>query len=239
MIALIGCADASREELLVATAANMQFVMQPLAKSFTEETGIKCETIISSSGKLTAQIKEGAPYDVFVSADMKYPNELHESGMTISKPAIYARGKIVLWSADENTFPSIDYLKNTPPDHIALANPKTAPYGMAAIEVLKKNGLFENLKDKLVYGESIAQVNQFVLSGAAEVGFTAKSVVMSPVVKEKGNWMDLNDEEYTPIEQGIVILKNSEKTNEAQRFLDFIFSEKGKMILKEYGYEVD
>lgn len=224
---------------MIAVAANMQFAIEPLIHDFTETTGIQCEPILSSSGKLTAQIIEGAPYDVFISANMKYPNELFKNNLTNSQPAIYAHGKLVLWSADKQITPSFYFLKNNSLKHIALANPKTAPYGSAAIEVLKHYDLLEKLKNKLVYGESIAQTNQFIMSQAADIGFTAKSVVLSPQVKGKGNWIDIDPAIYSPIEQGIVILKNSKKQKEAELLFNYLFSKKGKRILEEYGYAVD
>lgn len=233
------CKHTETNHLTIATAANMQFAMDKITEAFTNETGIKCETIISSSGKLTAQIKEGAPYHIFVSADMKYPNELYASGFATQKPKIYAYGKLVMWSMVDSIIPSIQLLQHKKIDHIAIANPKTAPYGLAAIEVLKKFSIFDSIQHKLVYGESIAQTNQFITTKAAEIGFTAKSVVSSPSIKEMGNWIEIDESNYTPIAQGIVILKNKTTNfNQAQKFYNFLFSTKGKEILKTFGYSV-
>lgn len=235
--------SSSRKEgfqpLTIATAANMQFAMETLTKAFTEETGILCELTISSSGKLTAQIKEGAPYDVFVSANMKYPNELYKQGMTVEKPKVYAHGKLVLWSMKEGLLPTLELLDDSSISHIALANPKTAPYGMAAEEVLKGEGLYDRLESKLVFGESIAQTNQFIITQSAEVGFTSMSVVLSPQMKDKGKWIELAPSLYSPIEQGIVVLKKDTEIENAEIFYDFIFSPKAKKILEEFGYLVN
>jgi len=226
--------------LTIATAANMQFAMNAISTEFTKQTGIKSNLVIASSGKLTAQIKEGAPYDILVSANMKYPNEIQRSNLAATTPKVYAYGKLVLWSLQKNMVPSIASLSNDDVQHIALANPKTAPYGQAAIDILKHHGIYEQCQNKLVYGESIAQTNQFITSLAAEVGFTAKSVVLSQEMKGKGEWVELDPSTYTRIEQGIVRIKREhELQQEAKAFYDFMFSKDAKKILTEFGYAVD
>ena len=226
----------NHNNIRIATAANMQFAIQAITKAFAEETNIKCEVIVSSSGKLTAQIKEGAPYDAFISADMKYPNQLYEDGFSHKPPKVYAKGKLVLWSMKKNIVPSIALLQSQDINHIALANPKTAPYGKAAMQILDFYKLTNLLEEKLVYGESISQTNQFINLQAAEIGFTAKSVVSSPIMKGKGQWIEMPDSVYTPIEQGIILLNESKE--DAKLFYEFLFSEKGQRILEIYGYEV-
>lgn len=218
----------------------MQFAMNELVDAFTKESGILCDVVISSSGKLTAQIKEGAPYEVFVSADMKYPKELCQSGFTTSQPVIYAYGKLVLWSYSDQVRPSIDILTDDKISHIALANPKTAPYGEASIEVLNHYDIYDSVKHKLVFGESISQTNHFITTQSAEVGFTAKSVVLSPEMKEKGNWVEIDDATYSPIAQGMVIIKtkDKQKLEWAEKFEAFMISEAGRDILKNFGYNV-
>ncbi len=231
------CNDNISQPLLIATAANMQFAVPPLLKAFTETTGIPCEAIISSSGKLTAQIKSGAPYDVFLSADMKYPEALYQEGLTLNAPKIYTYGTLVLWSTSIPNTLNLEVLSSPSIQHIALANPKTAPYGKSAMEVLQGLNILPTIKDKLVFGESIAQTNQFITSQVAEIGFTAKSVVVSSNIKEQGQWISIDTTLYTPIEQGIVVIKNTpNKQQEAQQFYDFILSKKGQVILEEYGY---
>jgi len=235
---LSACGGKRSEALVIATAANMQFAMEALVEAFTAETGIGCQAIISSSGKLTAQIKEGAPFDVFVSADMKYPAELFEAGFTLQQPKIYAYGQLVLWTHKGTSQPKIQDLPQATIRHIALANPKTAPYGRAAMEVLTHYNLLEEVEDKLVYGESIAQTNQFILSEAAEVGFTAQSVVRSPRMKEEGQWITIPQDIYRPIAQGIVLLQGDRLHPGAQAFYDFIWSAEARRILEAYGYQV-
>jgi molybdate transport system substrate-binding protein len=239
LLSTCGRKENRENKVRIASASNMQFAMQELIRKFTANTGIECELILSSSGKLTAQIREGAPYDIFVAANMKYPEEIHKSGLAKTPPKIYAYGKLVLWSMDENSVPSLDLLTVDSIEHIALANPKTAPYGVAAIEVLEHYRIYDKLKDKLVFGESIAQTNQFVVFGAAEVGFTAMSVVKSPEMKGKGSWAQMDAPTYAPLEQGIVVVKSATNENKAMEFYNFIFSEQAKKILVYFGYSVD
>ncbi|MFL9833632.1 molybdate ABC transporter substrate-binding protein [Chryseobacterium terrae] len=232
------CKEKMPEELQIAVAANMQFAMKDLTKKFTEHSGIECETVISSSGKLTAQIKQNAPYDVFVAADMKYPTELFKEGFTTAKPEVYANGKLVLWTMKDGVQPSVEVLKTESIKHISIANPKLAPYGKATVELLEHFGIYKVVKNKLVYGESISQANQFIISNAAEIGFTAKSVVLSPELKGKGKWIDLDENLYSPIAQGMVIIKRDGAENKnAQQFYDFLFSVDAKKILQQYGYQ--
>lgn len=232
------CQKTEEAKLNIAVAANMQFAMKELVKEFTAQTGVECQLMISSSGKLTAQIKEGAPYHIFVSANMKYPEELYKSGFSNHSPEVYAYGKLVLWTKKEGLIPSIELLKSEQIKHIAIANPKMAPYGIAAEEVLENFGLLKELKEKLVFGESISQCNQFILSKSAEIGFTAKSVVLSDKAKDQGRWIDVNDSLYTPIAQGSVIIKQIKMQKEAKEFYRFLFSERAAMILQEFGYQI-
>lgn len=237
---IISCSSKKQNYISIATAANMQYVMQEITKEFNTKTGINCEIMVSSSGKLTAQIKEGAPYDIFVSADMKFPNELYNSGFTTTKPVVYGYGELVMWTLYDTIKPSFEILQNKNIKHIAVSNPKTAPYGRAAYEVFQKKGILSHLKDKFVFGESVAQTNQFIATKAAEIGFTAKSVVVSPQTKGKGNWTEIDEENYSPISQGIVVLKNGTgNKNHTQQFYNFLLSEEGKNILSKFGYSTN
>jgi molybdate transport system substrate-binding protein len=225
------------EAITVAVAANMQFAMEELTQAFLEETDIKCELVVSSSGKLTAQIKQGAPFDVFVSANMKYPEEVQNSGLAAAPPKVYAYGKLVLWSMKKDVKPSLALLSDPSIRKIALANPRTAPYGQAALEVLRNAQLLERVEPRLVYGESIAQTNQFVISRAVDMGFTALSVVLSPKLQEKGRWIEVDSELYRPIRQGVVVIRREKAPLEkAVKFYDFLSSEKAHRILEAFGY---
>jgi len=233
-----GCQSEKKTPLTIATAANMQFAMKKLTADFTKQTGIACNLTVSSSGKLTAQIREGAPYDLFVSADLKYPRAIYEEGLALDTPKTYARGRLVLWTLGESE-PSVDMLSRPEVHHIALANPKTAPYGVAAMQVLNNYQLADELNDKLVFGESISQTNQFILSGSAEMGFTAMSVVLSDEMKGKGKFTEIGVEYYTPIEQAMVMIKHPDKDSEAvKQFYDFMSSDAAHNILVDFGYRL-
>ena len=239
LLLFFSCDQEKKSKLTIATAANMKFAMHELVEEFQKETGQECEIIVGSSGKLTAQIKEGAPYDLFVSADMKFPNTLFQNGLTLDKPEIYAYGNLVIWTMNTQLEADFETLSKKQVNHIALANSKTAPYGRAAEEVLKKKKLYDKLRSKFVFGESVAQTNQFIVSYAAEIGFTAKSIVMSENMKGKGNWEEVDPSLYTPIEQGVVIIKNRDiHMEDAKNFRDFLFSDKGKEILNKFGYSI-
>ena len=225
-----------KQKLSIASAANMQFAVRELAEAFSEASGIETELIVGASGNLTAQIASGAPYDVFLSADMQYPRYLYERGFGFQEPKVYGYGQLVLWSCSDGIVPSIDVLPMENIRHIAIPNPDLAPYGKAAREVLDAHDLYDQIAPKLVFGESIAQTNQFIRTGAAEIGFTARSVVVSPQLKGVGKWIPLPEEQYTPIAQGILILGNQEKPPEnALKFYTFLKSPTGRDILSRYG----
>ncbi|TKK69844.1 molybdate ABC transporter substrate-binding protein [Ilyomonas limi] len=227
------------QPLHIAVAANAQFVAAKLKDAFTKETGITAKLIISSSGKLTAQIKQGAPFNVFLSADMKYPQELYSKGLTTARPQVYAYGALVLWTLKNiDLNKGLSILLDNNVQKIAVANPKLAPYGEAAIQALTKQHLLPSLQQKIVYGENIAQVNQYVLSGAADVAFTAKSVVLDSAVSGKGKWIEVNQNWHSSIAQGAVVIKqsNAAQMRAANQFYQFLFSKKAKDILEKYGY---
>ncbi|MBS7566226.1 molybdate ABC transporter substrate-binding protein [Mucilaginibacter sp. Bleaf8] len=230
------------QRVFVGVAANAEPVAKKLAKEFKKETGIKAELYVSSSGKLTTQIEQGAPLDIFLSADMKYPQELYAKKLTLNKPRVYANGSLIMWSRKGISVDNgLQSLTAPAVQKIAVANPALAPYGSAAIAAIKKAKLATKLQAKLVYGESISQVNQYLLTGAADVAFTAKSVVLDLDKKNKGDWKEVDPKLYPPIAQGVVMLKaadtNKNKAN-TQKFYDFLFSRKGKSIFAVYGYKV-
>ena len=240
---LITICSYSQAKLTVAAAANVQYVMNELAKDFESSTGIKTDIVLGSSGKLTAQIKESAPYDVFVSADMKYPQDLYTSGFAVDSPKVYANGLLVLWTTQPGVKPATDLkvLMSDAVKKIALANPQTAPYGVASVEAMNYYKVYESVRDKLVYGESISQTNQYITTGAVEIGFTAKSIVLSDEMKGKGKWVDVNRKAYHPIQQGAVMLKHGNENNPeaTKKFYEYLFSKKAKTILLKYGYIVE
>ena len=233
---------AQDSEITIAVAANVQYAMRDLKADFEKESGIRTKVIIGSSGQLTAQIQQGAPYDVFISADMKYPRTLYQSKKAVDPPKVYAYGSLVLWTMKKgiNFQKGFKELLNNDIQKIALANPRTAPYGAATIQVLKHYNIYNQVKDKLIYGESIAPTNQYIVSKAADIGFTAKSVVLSPVMKDKGTWKEVNPDAYQPIKQGCVILSYGQKHHPkaSKSFFNFMLSQKVMKILKKYGYRI-
>jgi len=221
--------------LNIAASANMQFAMSEIVSEFEKENDIKTELIVTSSGKLTSQIEQGAPFDVFVAANTKYPTYLDSLRLTTSAPKVYARGKLVLWTYKEFS-PTLALLTTDTIQKIAIANPKTAPYGKASIDVLKHYRIYEQVKHKLVYGESISQVNQFITTGSVDIGFTAYSVVSNTKMKTIGKWTSINLNVHGKIRQAAVILKESTNLDEAKVFYNFLFSERAREILNKYGY---
>lgn len=232
--------NTSNTKIIIATAANMQPAIAEISNSFSKRSGIKCKIVVSSSGKLTAQIKEGAPYNIFISANRKYPQEIYDHKLGLTIPKIYAYGKLVLWSAIDTITPSTSILKNANIKHIAVANPKTAPYGAAAIESLKNYNLYNAIESKLVFGESISQTNQFITSKSASIGFTALSVVLDKKMKNIGKWVAVDTTTYSPIAQDIIVIKQNAKENKnATAFYNYLFSKEGQEIIKKYGYSVN
>ncbi|MEA3330745.1 MAG: molybdate ABC transporter substrate-binding protein [Campylobacterota bacterium] len=226
----------------IAVAANVSYAMDDLKKAFNKvypDTEVK--VTLGSSGKLTAQIRNGAPYTLFMSANMNYPSLLYKSGVAVTKPIVYAQGGLAYLSIKEYDFSKgIDLLKSSKISRIAVANPKTAPYGKAAIEAMKNAGVLEDIKSKFVYAESISQAVSYTII-AADIGFVAKSSLYSPKMKrfKKGlNWAEVESNLYTPIDQGIVILKNGEANSEVRAFYDFILSKKAEKIFNDFGYLV-
>lgn len=230
---------AQADTLAVAVAANVQYAFDDLQAAFKKETGHDIKPVYNSSGKFAAQIMNGAPFDVFLSADMEYPEKLHKEGFAASVPQVYAYGALVLWSMKDIDLGQWQTLLTTPAiEKIAVANPKTAPYGRETMKALARFKLDDALKSKLVFGESISQTNQYIHSRAADAGFTAKSVVVSPEMKGQGKWVELPKDSYQPIAQGIVVLKHGQQTNPAlaQRFHDFVLSPTSRAIFARYGY---
>jgi len=227
-------------EIRIAVAANVSYAIEPLIEAFNSvHPETKVSVILGSSGKLTAQISHGAPYDLFLSANMKYPEALYEDKIAVTKPLVYAEGALAYLSHTPQDFSKgIVLTQDKNIRKIAVANPKTPPYGKATEEALKNASVYEKIKHKLVFAESASQTVSYTVI-AADLGFIAKSSLYSKQMqkyKEGQNWKEVDPKLYTPIEQGIVILKQGESNHEVKAFYDFILSAKAKEILKKYGY---
>jgi len=231
--------SAFANDITVAVAANVQFALDDLKAEFTKETGIGVKTVIGSSGKLTSQVENGAPFDVFLSADMKYPNTLYSEGFSLRSPKVYADGVLVLWTMkDLDLSQGVNALNDPNIGKIAIANPEVAPYGRQAVNAMKFYNVYDPLQKKLVLGESVSQANQFIATGAADIGFTAKSVVVAPNMKGKGKWVEIDPRSYQAIAQGVIVLKYGDQNHskDAHEFDDFLFSPAAQDIFKKYGY---
>lgn len=229
-------------EISVAVAANLSDVIEVCKAEFAKTNPqIKVNTVLGASGKFTTQIKNGAPFDLFLSADMGFPNALYADKIAVGKPVVYASGALAMMSTRGfDLGKGMSVLDDVKVDKISLANPKTAPYGTATLEAFKNAKLFEKVEAKLVYGESISQAIQFATT-AADIGFVNKSAFYGATMKhykEGKDWVEVDAKLYTPIAQGIVILKQAEHNAEARAFYDFVLSAQAKKIFKDYGYLV-
>lgn len=232
----------SAQEITVAAAADLQFAMQDVAARFQKQTGKAVKLTYGSSGNFFQQIQNGAPFDIFFSANLDYAKKLEAAGLT--EPGSYyqyARGKIVIWVPKDSRLdltPGIKALLDPSVKKIAVANPQHAPYGQAAVAALQKANIYESVKDKFVLGENISQTASFVVSGAADVGIVALSLALSPDMKDKGRYVEVPTGEYPPIEQACVILRSSKNKETAQQFLSFVKAAAIADVLRSYGFDV-
>ncbi len=240
LVYLLSLAILGAGEIKIAVAANVSYAIDNLKKAFNETYPyIKVQVVLGSSGKLTAQIKHGAPYQLFMSANMKYPEALYKDKVAVTEPMVYAQGTLAYLSNKPQDFSKgMALLKDENIKKIAVANPKTAPYGKAAVEAMKNASVYEDVKNKFVFAESVSQTVSYTVI-AADIGFIAKSSLYSPKMKqyEEGmHWAQVDPKLYTPIKQGIVILKKGESSSEVRAFYDFMLSVKAQKILTEFGY---
>jgi molybdate transport system substrate-binding protein len=230
------------QEITVAAAADLQSAMQDVAARFERETGKKVKVIFGSSGNFFQQIQNGAPFDMFFSANLDYPKKLEAAGLTAPGSYYqYARGKIVIWIPKESKLDLSSGLKallDPSIKKIAIANPEHAPYGQAAVAAMKNESVYERVKDRFVLGENISQTASFVVSGSADVGIVALSLALSPNMKDKGRYAEIPTEEYPPIEQACAILSSSKNKGGAQQFLSFFKTAPIGELLKNYGFDV-
>ena len=230
------------QSITIAAAADLQFVMQDVAAGFQKTTGKQVKLIYGSSGNFFQQIQNGAPFDLFLSANLDYAKKLEASGLTAPGSYYqYARGKIVIWVPNDskiNIGSGLKSLLDPTVKKIAVANPQHAPYGQAAVAAMQSEGIYDRVKDKLVIGENISQTASFVVSGAADAGVVALSLALSPNMKDKGRYTEIPAAEYPPIEQACVILKSSKDAETAKQFLSYIKSAAVADTLKRYGFDV-
>lgn len=227
------------EEISVAIAANFTAPMKQIADAFEKETGHKIVAAYGATGKFYAQIKNGAPFDVLLSADSETPAKLiRENAAVAGSQFTYAMGKLVLWSASPAVVDQAGkVLKDGDFKHIAIANPKIAPYGAAAVDVMKLLGVYEKLQSKMVTGESIAQTYQFIHSGNALLGFVALSQVLKDGKIDGSSWI-IPSKLHTPILQDVVILEKGKNKPAATALLNYLKTDKAKAIITSFGYDL-
>ncbi|MGR9044641.1 MAG: molybdate ABC transporter substrate-binding protein [Gammaproteobacteria bacterium] len=237
---LMSATLAHAETVKVAVAANFTAPMKAIAAEFENDTGHKTELAFASSGKIYAQIKNGAPFQVFLSADAEKPALLEQEGFAVSGSSFtYAVGSLVLWSPKPGFVDDKgEILKTGTFDHLAIASPKLAPYGAAAQEVMEQQGVWPDLQGKLVLGENIAQTFQFVATGNAELGFIALSQVMMNGKVMTGSYWIIPPEMHAPIRQNAVILTAAKDNEAAKALMEYLKSAKSADIIKSFGYDI-
>jgi molybdate transport system substrate-binding protein len=238
LIAQFVAISAYAGEITVAAAADLKWAMEDVSKAYIKDhPDDKINVIYGSSGKFFAQLQNGAPFDMYFSADIAYPRELAAKGLAASEVKLYAIGRIVLWSPSRDASKmTLASLAEPKIQHISIANPKHAPYGKRAEEALKAAGVWAQVEPRLVYGENIAQAAQFVQTGNAEVGVIALSLALSPQLAASGGYYLIPDKLHEPLEQGFIITQRAAANPLAKRFADFMNSQAARAIMIKYGF---
>jgi molybdate transport system substrate-binding protein len=242
LVLALSIAGAARtQDIRVAAAADLKFAMQDVAAQFEKKTGTKVDVTYGSSGNFFSQLQNGAPFDLFFSADIDYPRKLEAADL--AEPGTlyeYAIGRIAIWTpagskVDVARLGWNALLEDARVQKIAVANPEHAPYGRAAVAALQKAGIYEQVKSKLVYGENISQAAQFVQSGNAQAGIVAMSLAVSPGMAEGKRW-EIPADMHPPIEQAVILMKAAANKEAARAFLEFVKSDAGRATLAKYGF---
>ncbi len=226
------------DKITVAAASDLKFAMDEIVIDFRQShPGDAVDVVYGSSGNFHTQIQQGAPYDLFFSADIGFPRELAARGMAGSEVIPYAVGRIVLWSTSlDATKMTLNSLADPKISRIAIANPKHAPYGKRAEEALRASGLWEKLESRLVYGETVVQAAQFVQSGSAQAGIIALSLASNPELAGKGGYWLIPPQLHQPLEQGFIMTKRAEGNPLAKRFADYMSSPSIRTVMRRYGF---
>jgi molybdate transport system substrate-binding protein len=230
----------SAQEITVAAAADLQFAFQDVAARFEKQTNHPVKLTFGSSGNFFSQIQNGAPFDVYFSADIDYPKRLETAGL--AEPGTlyeYATGKIILWAPSGSKVDvsrGLQALLDANVNKIAIANPEHAPYGRAAVAAMKHENIYDKVSSKLVLGENISQTASLVVSGGADVGIIALSLGVAPTMKTKGQYAEIPTDTYPAIEQAAVILKSSKNKDVAKQFMAYLKTPEIQTILRDYGF---
>ena len=225
------------QNLKVAAAANLRFVFEEIKKNYMQ-VNPKTDIVVNfgSTGALYQQIINGADFNIFMAADDVVPEKLKNQGLVAGMTQIYALGKLVLWSNSIDVSKGLEILTDPSVKRIAIAKPDLAPYGDRAIECLKSAGLFDKIKNKIVFADNISQTAQFTQTGNAEVGFLAYSLTLTPEMK--GSTFEIDKKNYKPVAQVMAIVKNRKANPEASKFMKYVLSPECKPIFEKYGYIV-
>ncbi|GMV49781.1 molybdate ABC transporter substrate-binding protein [Nitrospirales bacterium NOB] len=228
------------EEIAVAAASDLNFAIKDVIAAFERQSGHQVKLSLGSSGNFYAQLQQGAPFDLYFSADIGYPKKLEEAGLTVPGSLYrYAVGRVVLWAPTSSSLDvskGMMVLREPTIKKIAIANPKHAPYGRAAVAAMEHTQVYADVKDRLVLGENISQAAQFIESGACDVGIIALSLALAPAMKNAGGYWEIPAEAHPPLEQGAVILKHSKQQDVARHFLAFMQGPQGQEIMTRYGF---
>jgi molybdate transport system substrate-binding protein len=235
---VVGHTAHADEKITIAAAADLKFALDEIIVLFKSTyPAAQIETIYGSSGNFSTQIRQGAPYDLYFSADITYPRALKADGFAASEVQAYGVGRIVLWSSlRDASVLTLSELADTGIQKIAIANPQHAPYGKRAEEALKAAGLWEKVEPKLVYGENIAQTAQYVQSGNAQVGIIALSLALGPELARQGSYALIPDKLHQPLEQGFIITKRAVDKSLAHEFARYMAGKEARAIMTRYGF---
>lgn len=238
VLALLFAATAHADKVTVAAAADLKFALDEIVAGFKQSSPAdEVQVIYGSSGKFHTQIQQGAPYDLYLSADIAYPHALAKAGFAASGVRPYAFGRIVLWSTSlDASKMTLASLADPRIARIAIANPKHAPYGKRAEEALRAAGLWHKVESKLVYGENIAHAAQFVQTGNAQVGIIALALAVNPELARRGSYWLIPDTMHEPLEQGFIITKRAASNVAARRFADYLDGPAARLVMTRYGF---
>lgn len=240
LVLLCRPAIASADDIAVAAASDLQFAIKELIVEYEKQTGHHVKLSLGSSGNFFAQLQQGAPFDLYFSADIGYPKKLEEAGLTVPGSLYrYAVGRVVVWAPKNSPLDvtkGLTVLREPVIKKIAIANPKHAPYGRAAVAAMEQSQVYAEVKDRLVLGENISQAAQFIESGACDVGIIALSLAMAPAMKSAGSYWLIPAEAHLPLEQGAVIMKQSKQQDAARSFLQLMQSPQGQEVMTRYGF---
>lgn len=229
-------------ELSVAAASDLVFCLEELNKAFSKgHPEVRVKSTTGASGNIFAQISHGAPFDIFLSADMRYPRALIDAGLADEKSlTVYAVGHLVVWTMSDNIDVSagVASLQTDAVRKVAIANPEHAPYGRAAKAALEHFGLWKALQGKLVFGENIAQTAQFIETGNADAGIVALSLVVAPRLAGKGHWTEIPEHSYPRLEQGAVMTQTGALNPAAAIYISFLRSEEAREIFERFGFRL-